>query len=407
MGFKHFSVMFYQGFTMQLRQIKRNMMLFFAPIFIFLFVYIFFSYNEVEENFFEPIHIGFIIEDDNALIEMLAEGFTQLQSINDYVIIVQGDQETIYQAFYSGDLDAVIEMPKDFINSVLYFEYNPMLVKIKYDEPAKAVLIKNLALGYEKYMSNSETGIMMLIDQLILLDYDYETLVTYNERIAYDLFFSVLSRADLYTVHDIIDVPKISSIHYYFLAILIMFMMLIAAYCAMNLIKEKNDFCLMRLKLTRVSFFSYVLSKALSNSLFLMLILMCWYVFFAIFFNTSLNHLAIVSLCLGIFIFFDVALAMVIASFIWLEEGIILFSNMYIFINAILGGSIIPLHMMPNNMKGLSNITPNYWMIKSLLYLETSTNIFESIIISTLLLTVAILMILLASFRFRNINMGR
>lgn len=395
--------LFYKHFIGEVRQVKRNLMLFTIPIAIFLFVYLFFDYNKVSETFIEPINIGLIVGDDSIYAAMLAEGLTSTKAFSEFAHVTKDDREVIYEGFYAGEYDAVLEMPKGFVDSVMSFSYNPIVTKVNYKEPLKAVLIKNILLGYEKYITSVETGVLTLYDQMEQLGYEEALLTVYNERISYQLIFSALSRSNMFTYNEIVNVPSVTSTIYYFMAIVVMFLMYMSVYSAIHLIREREDMCFTRLKITRVSFFNYLFSKAISTTFFISLIVMGWYGLFRIFSKGVFNgHFSLLLLFLLIAILFDVAVAMVMTAFIEREEGVILLSNVFIFINAIIGGSIIPIQMMPTVLRKLAVVSPNYWMIRALLYFQSGYNKAEGLIIALILFLLSMIFIGITSLRYRR-----
>lgn len=393
--------MIYQNYIGQIRQFKRNIMLFVVPICIFLFVYLFFTFNNVEESFIEPLEIGLILEDKSIYAGMVAEGFTNSDAFTQFANVTKGTQEDVYEAFDKGKLDAVILMPKGFVKSVMSFSYNPILVKVNHKEPLKTLLIKNIIVSYEKYISTVEVGIITLFDQMEDLDYDWDTIVVYNEQISYDLIFTALSRASMFSIEEIVNVPSVVSTIYYFIAIIVMFLMYIAVYAAINLIREREDMCFVRLKISKISLFNYMISKAIGTTLFISTIVLGWFFLFTVFTGGVMSKaFFVMCLFLIIAILFDVSIAMFMTAYIEREEGVILLSNIFIFINAIIGGSIIPIQMMPEALQKIAVVSPNYWMIRGLLYFQSGYNLSEGYYIGSVLLFLSLAMLFITSKRY-------
>ncbi|PKM96233.1 MAG: hypothetical protein CVU84_00525 [Firmicutes bacterium HGW-Firmicutes-1] len=396
-----FARMIYKNYIGQIRQFKRNIMLFVVPICIFLFVYLFFTLNNVEESFIEPLEVGLILEDESIYAGMVADGFTSSEAFTQFANVTEGTAEEVYEAFEEGKLDAVILMPKGFVKSVMNFSYNPILVKVNHKEPLKTLLIKNVIMSYEKYISTVEIGIVTLFDQMEDLGYDWDTLVVYNEQISYDLIFTALSRTSMFSYEEIVNVPSVVSTIYYFMAIIVMFLMYIAVYAAINLIREREDMCFVRLKISKISLFHYMISKALGTTLFISTIVLGWLLLFTAFTGGVMSK-AFFVMCvfLIVAILFDVSIAMFMTAFIEREEGVILLSNIFIFINAIIGGSIIPIQMMPEALQKIAIISPNYWMIRGLLYFQSGYNLREGFYIGILLFVLSLFMLFITSKRY-------
>ena len=90
---------------------------------------------------------------------------------------------------------------------------------------------------------------------------------------------------------------------------------------------------------------------------------------------------------------FIISFYVMIATFFSSDESYIMITNMYVFISAIIGGSFIPLQLMPEKIRNLSRLTPNYWIIKGGLNLMNwySLNDIKNIIYGMLLLTICML----------------
>ncbi len=405
MGIKYFYIMFHNNFIGQIRQIKRNIILCIIPIFIFLFTYLFMSFNLVQQTIIEPINLGLIINEDNIYTNILADSFTNSNSFSSLVSVTKDDKDIINKDFNNNKYDATIEIPDGFVDSIMYFDYLPIQVKINYKDTMKAVLLKNVFLGYEKYITAVEIGVNTLYDSMKDLGYDRELLDLYNQKIAYELVMASVGRNELFSLKEIVDVPTVMSTIYYFLAIVVMFLMYISVFSTINLIREREGMCLQRLKITKISLFNYILSKAISNTIFIVLIAFIWYTLFVIFSGNSFTgNIIMIGIFLIVIILFNISLTMMLSGLIGKEDGVILFSNVFIFINAIIGGSIIPIPMMPDSLQNIAIISPNYWMIRGLLYFESSYNFWEGIIILIIFLILSLIMIVITSSKYKTIN---
>lgn len=402
MGISQFTILCYNNFIGQLRQVKRNVMLFVIPILIFLFVYLFFRVNKVEETFIEPLTVGVIVEDESPYSDLVAQGLLNTKDVTEFVKITQGDYEQVNELFEAGQLDAMVLMPDGFIDSVMHFESNPVQVKVNYKDPLKAVLIRNIIYGYESYITSVETGIITLQDQMELREMDEDLIDAYNESISIDLLFTALDRSSFYTYKEIVDVPSVASTLYYLIAIVVMFLMYISVFSGINLIRERDDMCIKRLRLSKVRLWMYILSKAISNTLFIGMMVLVWLLIFVLGTGGSISRLLPLCGFILVAIFFDVCLALWITSCFKRDESVVLFANVFIFINAVIGGSIIPLHMMPDIVSKIARVSPNYWMIRGALYMQSGFNINEGFVIMALMTFISIVLLLVTSFTFDN-----
>ena len=148
--------------------------------------------------------------------------------------------------------------------------------------------------------------------------------------------------------------------------------------------------------------FNYLTAKTIGTVLFIFTIAAIWLTILIVFTDISINkNIMSIFIFLLISILFNVSLSMFITSFIDKEEELVLISNIFIFINAIIGGSIIPIQMMPDALQRISIISPNYWMIRGFLYFQTGFNIKEGLLIGVSMIIISIVFLIFTGKGFR------
>jgi ABC-2 type transport system permease protein len=398
MGARQFFIMFFNNFLGQIRQVKRNMMLLLVPILVFTFMYLFYAFNNVEESYIEPLNIGIVVMEDSAYGSMVADSFMSYDAFTKFVHITLDDYDAIYSDFYSGNYDAILEIPDGFIDAVMGFSYNPVVARVNYTDPLKAILVKNFLGGYESYITSAEVGIMTLHDEMALHGFEKSEISSYNELISYDLIFTALTRNELFVYNEVVDIPSVGSITYFLIAIVVMFLMYIALFAAINLMREREEHCIETHGIRFSNSTNFSLQDIFSQSFAGSWMVMVWVVLFQLISSQPLTDEPLgVVLFLWLAIIFDVALAVLISSFFRRDESVILFSNVFIFINALIGGSIIPIHIMPDMLQKIAIISPNYWMIRGFLYFQSGLNLAEGYAIAWVIGLVSVLMIIIAS----------
>ncbi len=371
MGLNGFVMVYYQNLLMQLRQLRRNTILILMPIVIFFFVYLFFNFNEVSGDFLSPIRMSVIDYDDTTYSDMLVESFKNNESFSKFVEIVEGDEAYLLKAFDDHQVDVLVLVPVGFVEGLSNQDALPLTVNIHYDDPVKAILFKNVIQSYEAYVRAVQTGVIMIDDVLRSREIDNQVRYSYRDRALVNLIFTALARNDYFDYKPILNVPTVIAVKYYFIALMVMFLMYMSIFASVNLIREKRDLCLMRLVPTSINMVTYILAKALAISTYMVMVITLWWTLFTIFYGPlwTDNYLFIIGF-LWVCVFFDVALALFFTVFFEQEEPVILLSSIFIFFNAVIGGSIIPIHNMSYVMTRLANYAPNYWMIKGFLYLD-------------------------------------
>ena len=403
MGIKHFGLVFLNNFIVQVREFKRNLMLFLIPIFIFAFINIFFPLDNLENSFMKPLEIGVIDNDSSVYSDMLMKSFESDEAFSKFIKINIDRENVILKDFYDNKYDAIITIPKGFADSLMYFGENPVEVKVNYKDPISSMLLKNSMEGYDKFIGSVEIGVTTLYNQMNRLGFNRETINSYNAQISFNLVVGALKRTIFFEVEEIQNVPTVNSQKYFMISIIIMFLMYISVFAAIMLMKEREEMCIERVKITDINMVSYILAKAMSITLYIFLMVIGWVFIFYIFTNSSFK---INQVFLGIFIFlcilFDVSIAVFVSSVFEKEEAVVLFSNVFVFINAIIGGSIVPLHYMPETFKRISIISPNYWMIKGMLFIDSNYKIYECVFIALVIGLLSLSLIIFASKRYNR-----
>lgn len=401
MGYESFFRVFYQNLLMQLRQIRRNIMLILVPIIIFFFIYLFFSVHEVSNEFISPIRVGIIDEDNTVYSLMLVQSFKDNEQFSQFVNIWLGEAKEVNEAFEHREIDALIVVPKGFVESVVRFEEMPLQVTINYDDPVKAILLKNVIDSYEKFIRSVDMGVSFLNDQMIDLEFEQSLRYSYYDRAVVRLVFAALGRNDYFDYKKIINVPTVVAVKYYFIAIVVMFLMYLSIFSAINLIREKQNMCLRRLQISRISMFSYLMAKALATTVYISMIVIIWYTLYYLFYGRLSDGLGIHLISfMVVCIFFDVSLSLFFTLFFEEEEPVVLLSSVFVFLNAVVGGSIIPIHNMSHIIQKMAVVTPNYWMIKGFLFLDHHYNVEHIFWVGLIMLSVSLVFILLVSWRY-------
>jgi len=162
------------------------------------------------------------------------------------------------------------------------------------------------------------------------------------------------------------------------------------------LIKEKRSMVIKRLLTTPVNSFEIIFSKWIAYSVYSVGILMIFILPISLFCNMD-----IVYIMKSLFMFITVSVGLIISFYIMIatffsnEESYIMIANIYVFISGIVGGNFIPLQLMPEEIRNISKLTANYWIIKGGLYIVDVYSINELSYIrwGMLLLTIFMLMI--------------
>ena len=399
MGFIGFIGIFQQNLLMQLKQVRRNILLVLIPVAVFFFVYLFFNANDVANDFLSPISMAVIDEDDTPYSDMLIESFRDNESFSKFVQVVEGTDTDLLKQFEDRTIDVMITVPEGFIEGLASTEALPLDVSIHYDDPVKAILFRNVILSYEKYIRSVEAAVILIDDEMRNIGIEREIRYSWRDRSLVNLIFIALARNEFFGVRPQINVPSVVAVRYYFVSLMVMFLMYISIFAAINLIREKKDMCLSRIHTTRLSMLSYIGAKAMADVVYIMLILIVWLSGFVLFYGQPWDANGVWLLFfLMVCVFFNVSVAMFFSSFFDSEEAVVLLSSIFIFFNAVIGGSIIPIHNMPYVIQRMALAAPNYWMIRGFLFLDHSYEMKQIFFVAIGLLITGVGMITLTAF---------
>lgn len=385
----------------QARDIKRNSLFFFLPIAIFICLFTYFNVNEIELNFIQPLKVGVVVEDNTFYTQMLVDDFESKKDLSRFFQLEQGDMDTITRRFNAKELDGMLIIPEGFFEAVLYFDENPMEVKIHSDDPIAATILYNGFLAYEQYIISVEKAINAFYDSF-RDEVSREEYWEYNDALSIDLIMTMLNRNDLYTFNEIIEIPSASSMEYYFVAMTVMFVFLMAMFTATQWIKERHTDVFMRMTLTNIKSYEYILSRWIGDFIFISLIVTVWSLAFQVSGESGASGGLRGALYHGLLIMTAIALASIVTLVLNEESDMVLVSSMVVFFGSVLGGSIIPIHYLPEGLKVISGFTPNYLAIRHILFLRSGLEYDGGWIMITGMVMVIILSFFALDYHYRE-----
>jgi len=352
----------------QVRDLKRSLLLLCIPMAIFICINTYFQVNDIEFNFVRPIHVGVAVEDESIYSQMLVNDFKSMEDFSKFFVIEQGDSQHVKRAFNKGQLDAYLIIPESYVKDLMNFDYNPMEVKIDQSDPVTAMILHNAFLAYERYIFSVEKGVTSFY-QVLHGQVANEVYWDYNNALSIELIMTMINREQMYEYHPLVDIPSSTSGDYYFIAISIMFIFLISLFLGVSLIEEVNSSSFRRLMTTRINLKVYLLAKVTAMTLFTLVTFLIWTGIYSIatrkgfiFIQTSLITTILLTIIVASII------SLLLAGLIHSESNMVLFAGVFVFLNGILGGSIIPVQYMPEGLRGVSEWTPNFLIIRSVLF---------------------------------------
>ena len=366
------------------------------PIIVFFILSSSFKDMMKRESDISPIKVAIVDNDNSTASKLLLSSFTSNKNFSNFVNIDVCTRSEAIDKFNNNLLTGIIEIPKNFSDSLLSMENQPLDLTLNSEQPLKSSILKNVMQGYSRIIGAVEIGVSSVEYYMDKYNIDQGQKEKVNAYLSRDLIFTALGRSSFFAYEPHNDIPSTTSIEYYVIAISVLLLMYIGIILGNLLIKERNSMAIKRLLTTPVTSFEIIFSKWIAYNIYCIVLLM---IFIApIFLLYNLDTADIVK---NLFEFIIISVGLITSFYIMLatffnnEESYVLMANIYVFISAIIGGSFIPLQLMPENIRNISKLTPNFWIIKANMYIINlySLNDIKYIIWGMLLLTMGMLII--------------
>lgn len=351
-----------------------------------------------QKSIVDQIDIGIVNNDNSQASEMLISDFENNEAFTKLFRLIEHDESEAGEKFSTGEINAIIEIPQGFSQSLFYFQNEPIHLTINPEEPLKSLILKNIMESYSKYVQTADVAVYSLYKQMKEVGIPSADVKRINDAFSVDMIFTSLGRDKIFQEKPITTIPSSTSMEYFIIAsgaLLVMYMGLIGA----NLvIYEKDSMCLDRFRVSSGNILKFILSK--------MIVLVLLGLFQVLLFLFPLGMIMGIDMgySLSSLITFLIisllhisSLSIFIGSIIRNEELATLVGNLGILLLGLVGGSFFPLKLMPSFMYSISQLTPNHWIIKGFLFLIKGFRL-EDIYSSIAVLSIGSVVLVLFSF---------
>lgn len=323
-----------------------------------------------------PFALGLIDKEQDAYTELLLQYFEGNAVFSEYVSLKQGTDEEIRALFEEGNLDGYLQIPPEFVQSLIDINHIPLQIVLSKADTAKAVLMQNLFQSYGAYVTAVETGCMTLYLQMQQSGSNPEELERANWSISMELIMAALGRSDFFCYQEYQGSEAVPTWYYYVIAWLSLFPFLFVIPAGLRMIEERNIGIFDRIRLTKNSLILSFLAKlaviwfaaiwlVLSFGYMLRILLLCQWD--GISFRSAVIS-AIPSgtdfLRIFLFILSEIVLGWLIAFFCTNKREYLLFSGLILCVLAIISGTFLPVHFLPDGMAHLAEWMPNRMLAK-------------------------------------------
>jgi ABC-2 type transport system permease protein len=338
------------------------------------------------------LRLGIINRDDSIYSDMLLRHFESSETFTSFVKVEMGKEDAIKNAYRKKKIDLYMIIPKDFAKSMMVLDHKPIEVNINIQDTTKAIILSNILKSYEKYISAVEENAVGLYEIMNQDGMEQEIVKKTNEKISMDLILTAVGREAFFSFTPLAKFPTASVVSYYWISVLVMIFLYAGLYVGFQILGEIRLGTLMRLKTTDTGIFGLLLGKMLLTAAILTVLVtltgqaLC---------QSMLN----LQMCLFGFSvsMFCVTFAAFLGSLFHTPQRFLLAGNLLIFFWMIMGGGIIPIQFLPENIIRIARLTPNYYMMRGFFLLKQGAET-KATAITGVFLAVSLLLFGVAGF---------
>lgn len=322
------------------------------------------SYNvrKTEKPTSDLLRLGIINYDESSYSNLLLDYFTGSKTFSSLITVVIGDEKEVKEAFHKGELDIYLEIPEDFAQNMMYLEHSPVNVTLNITDTTKAILFENVLKSYEKYIAAVEANAVGLYDIMEEDGMPQQLITDTNRTVSLDLIFTALGKEAFFTFKPVNQFPVTTLVVYYISSLLVMALLYSGLYAGFQLLREMKQGTFTRLQTTKTSLFQFLTAKLTIVIIFFTTAVLAAVTILC---RRQLSASGIL-FCLAITMF-CVSIAAFLSSLFRTTQRFVLAGNLLIFYFTILGGGIIPIQFLPQDMLVLSKATPYYYIMKGIL----------------------------------------
>ncbi len=385
----------------EIKELKADKKIWIGILTVLIMIIIGTSYNRNNSEYTstEHLRLGIINHDESIYSDMLLSYFNGSETFSSLISVTAGEEKEVKSAFDQGDLDIYLEIPKDFAMNLIRLEHSPINVTINISDTTKAILFQNVLRSYEKYIASVEANAVGLYEIMEQDGMDQELIDETNRKVSIDFIFTTLGKEEFFSFEPLDQYPTTTLILYYVISLLIMALLYSGLYIGFQILREMKQGTFTRLRTTRTPLYQFLIAK--------MVILI------TILTITTVIALSIISKPITIMqvlfslsiVMFSICLSVLLSSLFNTTQRFVLAGNLLFFCFIVIGGGIIPMQFLPQSMVNLAKITPNYYMLKGILYMnQGQTDKIGFIMASFIGISIGMISIALILFGRRSVN---
>lgn len=353
--------------TKELKELCLDKRIWIGILTVLIMIIIGTSYNKQNADTIitEQLKLGIINHDESTYSDLLVNNFSGSTSFSSLVSVIVGDENEIVDDFNRGALDVYLEIPENFAGNMMSIENTPIRITMNISDTTKALLFENVLSSYEKYISAVEANAVGLYDIMEQNGMDQKSINDTNMAVSINMVLTALGRESFFSFEPMEQFPATKLMTYYISTILVTALLYSGLYVGFQMLKELEQGTLIRLRTTKTLIYHLILAKMV---LFILILSVTLITAVSIILGKLLPLYGIL-MCISI-VMFSVCLAVFLSSIFRTNQRYVLAGNILVFLCTVLGGGIIPIQYLPQDMVMISKFTPYFYMLREIIYLQ-------------------------------------
>ena len=305
----------------------------------------------------EKFIVGIVNEENNSYADLLIDFFKTNESFKQLAVVVEGKKDHIEGEFKAGNINAYIVIPKGFVEALMYLEKLDIDVYIDGASEAEAIILKSILQSYERYVVAVQYNSSGLYDISKSSGLDNKLNHKQNVIVSMNLIKKAMNKESFFKYNEL-DTDSLSIVNHYLLVLLYAVIVYMGIYSGVIVKREQLSGVLKLYKVNGGSMGRYIISKAFCVAILLSAMVSVPVILSII--TKDIYISPVVIIMVGIISFIINALMIGCSLLISSINIYTLLFNVLALITLIVGGGIIPLAYMPDNMVEISKAMPFY-----------------------------------------------
>lgn len=303
------------------------------------------------------INVAAVIPENDPLVEMGLHVISNMDSLSSMCNFIVMDRDEALSALKSGKISAVIEIPENFVDDLMYGENTPATITIPESAGMESLILRSIMSAGAKSLATSESGIYAVSD--LLREYRFNDYVTASQDELYDFYMKYAFNRGYFFENETVSATGQTSTAGYYICTGLVLILLLCAMVTVDRFSNRPAAVMESLKTggiskTYVRLCEYIGVVLMFFVLFVVIIAICSHTPLSDYINPdihALGALLLVTASVISFIMFICCIGdcgLVSILLIFLTSAFMLYA----------GGRIVPGSYLPQTMEKIGAILP-------------------------------------------------